>query len=792
MKRTVQVYIEGIRLELFEDEKIEVNSSIQNIADISKVFTDFSQTFSVPTSPHNNEIFQHFYQNDVDSTIDYGIRRKAHIEVDLTFFRRGLMSIEKANLKKGSSESYSITFYGDVLTLKDNFAEDLLENLDYTSLNHVYSGSEVQARIENDLIPYDVRYPLISSNRVWQYQTFPPTANFPAWYNPAIFLNDDIYTVGGKMSYTELFPAVRISALFNLIQSHYGVTFQGTFLTDKRFTEMFLWYKNKDTFLFNTSTQQVDFSTITTPPFFLYNLTSHFDLTTNQLNINWLLDVTTHSIKINAISVVGVATYFIDVFQDGNLWQTLTGTTPQLFTTLGIQNTSGLNTSITFFVRATSPINITLKIEYGVNALFTDPLTGNTSVIYDKVIANTNTNVLLSNLNLSSLAPKIKVSEFFSGILKEFNLTCYPLSEKTYQIEPLEIWYQKGAIIDITKYTDVDSIDIERIKLFNKISFNYEQSESFLNKYYLQAFNKGYGDTTNQYIYDGGEFSVKVPFENLLFNRFIGTDLQVGYSLNEAMSPYVPKPVLMYKNSVKHTNFQFFDGTTTNNILNYIPFGQDLNFQNVNYTSNFGAENSTMLNIPIQQTLFATYYFPYLANLFNLKNRLTHVKTNLPISLLTGLRLNDRLIIRDKRYIINEMKSDLTSGDTDFVLLHDFRPMIPLQTKPALQSGDSLTVPIQFPNGKTRPSKVIQATFYTTKSGVVFTPTIVYDEQDIVIDIPPTTERFFLITESKDYLNTEDTDRLISEQGDEELITIEINYEFENGETLTNYLYINQ
>ena len=48
--RQVQVYIEGLKIELFEDEQINVTSSVQNINDISKVFTDFSQSFTVPAA----------------------------------------------------------------------------------------------------------------------------------------------------------------------------------------------------------------------------------------------------------------------------------------------------------------------------------------------------------------------------------------------------------------------------------------------------------------------------------------------------------------------------------------------------------------------------------------------------------------------------------------------------------------------------------------------------------------------------------------------------------------------
>ena len=56
--RKVQVNIEGQRLELFEDEKIQINSSVQNVQDIAKVFTDYSQSFTVPATPHNNQIFE--------------------------------------------------------------------------------------------------------------------------------------------------------------------------------------------------------------------------------------------------------------------------------------------------------------------------------------------------------------------------------------------------------------------------------------------------------------------------------------------------------------------------------------------------------------------------------------------------------------------------------------------------------------------------------------------------------------------------------------------------------------
>jgi hypothetical protein len=131
MKRQVRIFVEGRKLDLFNDETIEVNSTIQNIQDISKTFTDFSQSFTIPTSVNNNAIWEYFYENALNSSINYQERLDGYIEIDMTFFRRGKIQMEKSQLKNGQPNSYTITFYGDVTTLKDLVGEDLLSDLHY-------------------------------------------------------------------------------------------------------------------------------------------------------------------------------------------------------------------------------------------------------------------------------------------------------------------------------------------------------------------------------------------------------------------------------------------------------------------------------------------------------------------------------------------------------------------------------------------------------------------------------------------------------------------------------------
>ena len=778
--RQVQVYIEGLKIELFEDEQINVTSSVQNINDISKVFTDFSQSFTVPASTVNNQIFKHFYQSDIgdpqtpSTLFDHNIRRNALIEIDLTTFRRGKIQIEKANVKNGMPENYQLTFYGEIRTLKDLFGEDKLNQLDFNALEFAYTGTQIYNRITDIATDYDVRYPLIASNRVWTYHHG----------------SEDITQNAHAIQYDELFPAVKINKIFGEIENKYGVTFTGTFLTDPKFTKCFLYGKNTNEYTFLTESTDVIIDQVTATVIEDNTLPNPGDLTytdiyQDEINVLFAQDVQFSVISFQVLNQSAVGTWYIDVFQDGNFYQSIEGNTTGVFGNISFQNVSGLDTTLTFKMKATVAMNVDMLINYqitGVNGLSN----------YAQI--STVQTVLAGNVSINSTLPDMKVGDFFSGVLKEFNATCVATSENTFEILPLEDWYSQGAIVDITEYTDIDSIDIERIKLYKKIAFKYQQSESFVNRNFFKISNSEYGNMEYQFAYDGDEYVIEVPFENLLFTRSVGASSNyaiLGYCLNESFNAYTPKPMLLYlygeSNDLSSHPIRFYDGTTHQNIDSFAQFGQDLSYQNEKYSLNFGAENSVIHEETIQQGLYAEYYFPYLVNLFNLKNRLVNVKTNLPISLLTNLQLNDRLIIRDKRYIINEMKSNLTTGQVDFSLYLDFRPLT--SGKPYVPSFDAqcLNVPIKFING------AVSATITTTFGGVTITPSTITSSQTIVVCIPENTNSpSFILAENSNSLITEEFQNLITENSSVQVITLTVTYTFGDGSTTVNTIQILQ
>ena len=677
MKREVRIFIEGQQIDLFNDENIEVNSSVQNIADISKTSTDFSQAFTIPATTRNNAIFQHFYQSDVDGTYNFQERKDGYIEIDMTTFRRGRIQLEKSNIKNGQVENYTITFYGQLTSLKDIFGEDKLSDLDYSSVDQAVNLPTIQFYIEGLLGFTDIAYPLISSGEFWRYNALNAEGTAPSWYNPSVGGLDEIDTIVGAIDTTELFPALRLSRIMQLIELNYGITFNSNFFTTDNFKNAYLWYKNRDRFEIMSTTKTLNITNFVSQTGIFPNNVPMSSFVSNVNNTISILATTNAGVVVGshqvtlAINVPTLVGYFIDTYLNGNLVQSQVGSGSGSTTLVLVPDIIGLNNTYFFQVRSTGLVTLDFTLNYFYSTATT-------------LIAYANWNVapmpLFPTTSLQRNAPDIKISDFFSGLLKEFNLTVTGTNTpNTFLVETLNYWYASGNVFDITNFTDSTSIDVERVKLYKKISFRYQPSESITNKFYLQTGLKEYGNTEQPYPYDGTELNIQVPFENLMFSKYTGTNLQVGFSINSALAPYIPKPCILYSGqTVVATNPIYIKDIFGNLACNSVQiFGHDTNVGGIDYSLNFSPETSTYLGIPINQSLFATYYFDYLANLFNPKNRLTNVKAVLPISILTSLQLNDRLIIRDKRYIINDFKTKLTTGETTLNLLNDFIPILP-------------------------------------------------------------------------------------------------------------------
>jgi hypothetical protein len=654
------------RIELFSDEKISVTSSVQDIADISKVFTDFSQSFTVPATTTNNAIFKHWYDNDVENGFDARKRKNAYIELDTIPFRVGKIQLEKAQYKNGNLDNYQITFFGSIVSLKDIFDNKSLRDLIYTGLGFSYSGSTVKSRVISQ-VDADVKFPLITSKNVWEYDTAIPGA----W---------DISKSATPIRYSDLFPAVRVSALLSQIASNLNITFSGSFLTDNRFKRAFLWLKNANEFTPKFLPSKLIFNSVSSTTR-SSSLFTTFNSTLNYTEPTYpeVLEKSNIRITFSDPSVGEDAVEFtIYVYKNGvklNEQSYLTQVT-EMYIDLPLDGTG----QYTFYISSQSPVTFT-SVYFFQTVKYTPSYTIVKNVTATQSTAQTSS----SSVAIADFMPDIKIEDFFSGILKAFNLTCFSYDGETYYLEQLENWYLNGTIRDLSKYIISDNIEISKPELYKSINFKFAEAKNFLAVDYLSRSKTPYGDLLYDMDIDGGEYTIELPFETMLMTKFSDSNLQVGYSLDSNFNPYIPNPVFLYDyGTIQTQNFYFNDGSSTTQVNSYNLFGQDSNIGGDNYTINFGTEQSSYTNKLEENTLFYNYYLNYLNNIFSKKSRIVKVKGILPISLLTILKLNDRIIIRDKRYVINKFTTDLTTGEVDFELLTDFR----IVTEPAPDTGD--------------------------------------------------------------------------------------------------------
>lgn len=796
MIRKVDIYIEGNvtgdyeKIELFNDEKIVVNSSIQNVQDISKVFTDFSQSFTIPASPTNNRIAHYFYETDIDIDLDANgvplwnpnYKRRAFIEIDTIPFRTGKVAIEKAQVVNGKIESYTLGFYGDLVSLKDLFGTLKLSDLDYSSYDSAYSYTNVKTAITDTSLSRNVRYPLISSDKVWSYGNG---------------TNTDITTNTGAIRYTELFPALKVNAILDKIQSYFGITFTGNWLAanNTRWHNLFLWLKNVDTYTNTTGAQAFDFKVarVTGVNNYALNIVEgsgtqnpHIDMTNNKFI---LYSVNAASKEVRSLMQLTFqtstsCTIYYEIYKNGSYLKTIEGQSNVWVDVINQPSKYNNNDAYTFKIYTSIPCT-------GQTILYAEQSNNYGGFNFYKVYSLANVS-FTATTNLNKFMPDMTISDFFASLLKTFNLTCYATSANTFRLEPLDDFYSRGAVIDITKLVSIDNIEISKAPIYKTLTFEHAKSENFLNQAYYENNKKTreFGDAkVVDANLDSGEFSIKTGFSDFLMTN-LNSGLCVGYSLGKYPSyeKQIPPPLLLYIDTIKTgVSFKVSDGAGNYDTLtSYAPFTQETTYNGQKYSLHFSDEYSVINNTPLFNNLYSIYYSGWMNNLYNPKCRVTSVDVQLPVSLLTNMKLYDRVIIRDKRYTINDMKIDLTTGECKLNLLNDFRPVKNTTFVVVLETaGGTILIDVIVPDGG-------QVCLSSTGSGVSFDTSCFTEDGTATVTYPANPNPItYINTENTLSIITEDYINLVTEESDTIGFPISITTTYPNGTTDVQTIYVN-
>jgi len=672
----------GEQIDLFEDEAVNVVNKINDIEKLSSIFSDFSLSFTVPATPSNNRKFKHYYDLDIDNTFDANVRVNAILEIDTFTFKIGQLQLESVEIKDSVPDNYKIGFYSKVSQLSDLFGNDTIDLLEFdlvgsslvknrsnfSQFDFPYNQTNLLKTInDNSYLDNNLITPLIAyANRDWNYGTADAT---DISLGPTAILNK------------ELKSALKVINIFNAIEEKYGITFSRQILDSRMFQKLFIALKTSDD---NFTERQLIVNdalpnNLTSVGYnYATNVWTFQD--TDHLWHNYKIDITTLTVNIP---------YRLIIKDNGNTIKTIDfdggdGTSTLLY--IGaLDSPTPTTRNLTFHISSPPAFIFSFILRLGYRD---DPFT----------ITLPNDSGEGFNYSVSDNLPKIKVLDFLQGVMKLFKLVIQPITNNDFYLNTIDNFYLGGKIIDITAFVDQSSILVKRPDIFSDVDFKFEATENVLGKKFkdVNLNNIGYGDlSSTKKISDKKELVIKVPFENMLFERLFDASIPESDGIDPTLNILIGqaskltsdgitleenktmKPILFFFNGIQDItdnplSFKFNNGTpTTLNSYKLVSNTDNSVFNDVTTSLNFGQEFDPWHQREVSKSLFFNFWKGWFDTIYNIKQRKVECKAVLPSRIIEDIKLNDRLVIVDQRFKINDYKINIVTGDADLNLFKD-------------------------------------------------------------------------------------------------------------------------
>ena len=667
----IQLYIEGQRVEMFEDESITLTQSIQNVKDISKIFADYSQTFNLPATKINNKIFKHYYNFDISNGFDARTKKDSTIELNYASFKSGKIKLEGVDLKENKPHTYKVTFFGDTVALKDLMADDKLSSL--SSLN-TYDKQYNPADIKNSLATNpssgaDIVTALIThTQRLYYDSSLHPSQD----NNTGNLLYEPGTAHTHGVRYSDLKYSIRVNTIIEAIQSKYAITFSNDFFhsTYAPYYNLFLWLHRK----------KGDVETLSGVP---ESIVSDFE--------DGALDVPTQTQMVNPVALAfygqpqgyGNATelrfetdstdsYNISLRKDGLEVLNILRPDGGDF----IINQFSFDGEYTIYIQGLSQVEFT-KIEWFISYNSATKL----YPVDNGFLFNASFDFIITDQ-----IPEIKCIDFITGLFKMFNLTAFIERNSTeIKVMRLDEFYDTGISYDITEYVDTESSSVNVALPYREISFEHGDTDTFLAKVHSEKYNKEWGKSfyNGEKKLDGGRYEIVTPFAQMKYERIIDANggskknAQYGYFVDDNQDSYFGKPLLFYPilQSGGSYPISFVSSNSTHESIS--AYNIPSNSVSLNSTSNastmsfYDELNEYTGTGGFTNTLFQANYSNYITNVFNERNRITRVGAYLPLRILLKYTLADRFIIGGNSYKINTITTNFKTGKSELELIND-------------------------------------------------------------------------------------------------------------------------
>lgn len=669
------------KLTLFKDEDILVNFILKDANDLSKIFSTYTQTFTIPADDNNLVILGYYFNTELARSGKISFDAKIYIKKSL--FKIGTIEIVNGNYERNRLVSFTITFSTGVGLLLKLMGTDKLSDLNFDNIGFNYNKDWVYNQIQNGSLSNDVQVPLISTDRVWSYN------------DGALF---DIKPGSGKaITFKELKPAIRFDSIMQTIINKYSLNVDCPLFSRDEYRKMFIWLNSLSTEkkrkvvlplgVYSNIGNSYFFTETNLPEdyYLIRVFNTNYNVNRRMTIMAQLLDLRDNTTG-DVLADTDITIYYVDKNTNTNL-AVITAKTNSIGTLQTNWTIPQPSVTTDYYIRFFAESNEVIRY----NSFNIVCKTNDTSPSVTPVTSALQGLYYEPKFDISNYLGDISVLDFFGSFFKMFNISVIEnnITNKMTFLTPDELYTNT---LDYTEFVDIKSHTIKPQPAYKTYDFKYIDSEYFRNYEFKKLVGLEYGELkyNRNDIGTSGEYIIEPKFGIMnyfyLQSNLGALNLKTSYGFiggedkdatTQLYKPYKPKGLtLMYiedkipitvNGATTSVNFSKTTGITP--LTNYIRFGNQEDLVDANN------DNSLTFSVDVEdvygsftKNLFTNYYDSTIQRIVNGNTRTFTISAVLPTYEINRFSLRNIIIIGDRRFTIDSATINIITGDTKLVL----------------------------------------------------------------------------------------------------------------------------
>ena len=609
MRTQLELVSSGV-VDLYDDIPISLTYSIADIENPDQRNAVFSKTITLPGTLNNNNLFKHIYEIDIYSNFNPNAKALINLYDNNVLVLEGYLKLNNIIVLDEKKE-YEVVIYGNVANVFLDMGESLLQDLDFSDLDHVYNGANVEASwsatVGNNYV-----YPLIDygySNTTNAGLGETATED----YKPAIYVKEYIDRIFSTRGYTYSSPFFESDFFKRLIIPYTGGALK---LTESEVQSRLYSVEATSNTITNTvpATQWIYQNVDITSEF--YDYSNQVDTTGNSVTIAY---TGTYTFTINIIGYsytqltantysrlyVNIYRYRSDWTGGGIFYQVdAIGAGIGSFTSQAVRLDAGDH--IVYTLSAYNIQSATIGNMYLSNSLVTDLISEGNTIFMNRAVPR-----------------NIKQKDFFMSILKMFNMYVDrdKNQSKKYIIEPRNDFYSSGTVVDwdsLVDYSKPIEITPTTDKIVAKYIYRYKSDGDYYNSIYQSRYSGEPYGTKNYYSNNDllkGEKVTEVIFSPTPTVYKLGRYMACIAAQNGGGASTEFNIRILYYAGLVTAPFDFFFNTVRKS---YYPQATHTDNPNTPYRDlSFGAPKEVYYQATrwTNQTLFSMFHYPQIGEL---------------------------------------------------------------------------------------------------------------------------------------------------------------------------------